>query len=89
MSEQQAKYRTKGGSSFKERLYKEEEELRDKILNLNKFIISDAFITVSLNQRVLLPEQLSAMKLYHKCLSSRIKDIEEQERKEKLKDELR
>ena len=85
MSEEQAKYRTKGGSNFKDRLYKEEEELRDKILNLNKFIISDAFITVNLNQRVLLPEQLSAMKLYHKCLSSRIKDIEEQERKENLK----
>ena len=85
MSEEQANYRTKGGINFKDRLYKEEEELRDKILNLNKFIISEAFITVNLNQRVLLPEQLSAMKLYHKCLSSRIKDIEEQERKENLK----
>lgn len=76
-------------SNFKTRLYKEEEDLRDKILKLNGFIVSDAFKTVSFTQSTLLTEQLSAMKLYHKCLSSRIKDIEEQENKERLKNELR
>ena len=90
MSEDKAKYgRTKTLDSFKTRLYKEEEELRDKILKLNGFIVSDAFKTVSLTQSTLLIEQLSAMKQYHKCLSSRIKDIEEQENKERLKNELR
>jgi len=36
MSEQQAICRTKGGTSFKERLYKEEEELREQIGELRE-----------------------------------------------------
>ena len=89
MSEEQAKYKTKSDDNFKTRLYKEAEELRDKVLKLHRFILSDAFKAVSTTQSALLFEQLNAMKLYHKCLSKRIKDIEEQERTEKLKDELR
>ena len=89
MSEEQAKYKIKSEDNFKTRLYKEEEEVRDKILKLNRFILSDAFKAVSTTQSKLLIKQLSAMKLYHKCLSERIMNIEDVERREKIKDELR
>lgn len=72
-------------TTFMDRLLDERNQLDERVGKLGNFILSDNFEKVSLNQRVLLPEQLSAMKLYHKCLSSRMKDIEEQERKENLK----
>ena len=76
MSEEQAKYSSRSEDNFKKSLRIEEEELRERILKLNAFILSENFVRAESKQKILLKLQLSAMKTYHECLTFRIIDLE-------------
>lgn len=76
MSEEQAKYSSRSEDNFKKSLRIEEEELRERILKLNAFILSENFVRAESKQKILLKLQLSTMKTYHECLTFRIIDLE-------------
>lgn len=58
-----------------DKLYEEHADLDDKISNLDNFILSDRFLTVSEKQQELLEEQYNAMKVYADILFDRIMDL--------------
>lgn len=58
-----------------DKLYEEHADLDDKISNLDNFILSDRFLTVSEKQQELLEAQYDAMKVYADILFDRILDL--------------
>lgn len=58
-----------------DKLYEEHADLDDKISNLDNFILSDRFLTVSEKQQELLEAQYDAMKVYADILFDRIMDL--------------
>ncbi len=58
-----------------DKLYDEHADLDEKISNLDNFIMSDRFLTVSAKQQELLEEQYHAMKVYADILLDRILDL--------------
>lgn len=61
-----------GEETFKDRLFKEQQDLAIKIEKLHAFMNSDAFGGLDFNQRSLLEIQLKAMETYFKILAARI-----------------
>jgi hypothetical protein len=58
-----------------DKLYDEHADLDEKISNLDNFIMSDRFLTVSEKQQELLEAQYHAMKVYADILFDRIMDL--------------
>lgn len=62
-------------TDFKARLIDERLDLREKILNLEAFLKSSDFSTISDLQQELLPIQYDSMCVYYQCLSSRLFEL--------------
>lgn len=58
--------------AYKERLIKEQEDLKEKLARLIEFINSDKFYGLSSNNRQLLRNQKIAMELYLEMLNMRL-----------------
>ncbi len=59
-------------SDFRIRLQNETDELSDKIDKLSKFIKSDNYKSIDIEQQALLPIQLKTMRTYEEILKTRI-----------------
>jgi hypothetical protein len=70
-----ANLKTKHMNDLIDKLYEEHADLDDKISNLDNFILSDRFLTVSEKQQELLEKQYNAMKVYADILFDRIMDL--------------
>lgn len=62
--------------TFHDRLKLEAEELRERILRLVTFMLSDEFVGLDLKSQELLTEQVKTMKNYHTILRLRIRILE-------------
>ena len=72
---------------FKQRLVKEQEELKERINKLNIFISSQSFMNLDVQQKTLISEQHNIMTQYLDVLNSRIDITLTNEEKEELKNE--
>ena len=70
---------------FKQRLVKEQEELKERINKLNIFISSQSFMNLDVQQKTLISEQHNIMTQYLDVLNSRIDITLTNEEKEELK----
>lgn len=62
----------KSSTDFYERMVEELRELRNRIDKLNNFTETDLFLTLSIQERVWMNEQLNAMKWYYSSLKNRV-----------------
>lgn len=72
---------------FKQRLVKEQEELKEKTDKLHDFLFSQAFMNLDVQQKTLLRDQYHIMTQYLNVLKSRIDITLTKEEKEELKNE--
>ncbi len=72
---------------FKQRLVKEQEELKERINKLNIFISSQSFMNLDVQQKTLISEQHNIMTQYLNVLNLRIDITLTKEEKEELKNE--
>lgn len=62
-------------TNFNSKLKKEQDQLNDKLEELENFIMDDEFVKIDEFQQTMITIQLSAMTTYLQCLNARINKL--------------